>query len=187
MVCRMGRFDSGLLFAVGAALVLGIGAPEASRAAQPIVIAKAKSTRYGIEGKILDYDSSKNTVKVEIKATKVSGGFGTGGVAGKKPPKKLGLKRGQERDFQVQPEGSVLRRTVIKAMDGSGLDTTGTRAGFEKALAMIPSDRAVVISFEQNDKAAVGNGAPDFRIKMIQIRLTEEELRERFEAISVEE
>jgi len=160
---------------------------EPDAAAKPFLVARAKAKRYGIEGKILDFDSAKNTVKVEIKATKVSGGFGTGGVAGKKPPRKLGLKRGQELDFQVQPEGSVLRRTVIKAMDGSGLDTTGTREGFVKALSMIPDDRAVVISFEQNDKAAIGNGAPDFSIKMIQIRLTEDELRERFEANSVEE
>jgi hypothetical protein len=110
----------------------------------------------------------------------VSGGFGTGGTAGGTPPDDI--KAGLELDMLVVPEGSVLKRTVIKAQTGGGLDTTGTKAGFAKAVKAIPDDRSVVISFEKN-----GSGTPAYVVRMVQIRLTEEEIRQRIEAATVEE
>lgn len=148
--------------------------------AVPVTDAAGKTERYGMEGKILSYDPATDVVKVRVTNAGVSGGFGTGGTAGGKPPSEI--TSGVELDMQVVPEGSVLKRTVIKAQTGGGLDTTGTKAGFEKALKAIPDDRSVVISFEKSP-----SGTPAWVIRMVQIRLTEAEVRERLEAISSEE
>jgi len=149
--------------------------------------AEAKTPkRWGFEGQVVKFDEAKDTVTIKVGKTKVSGGFGTGGVAGGKPPRSVGLKRGDERDFRVIPEGSVLKRTTVKDIRGAGVDNSGTVEGFKRALAVIPDDRDVVISFEKTDRALVKGGAPEYTIKMIQIRLTEEELQERFDANSVE-
>ena len=91
--------------------------------------------------------------------------------------------RGQPRGGSnpLCPEGSVLRRTVIKSIKGGGLNN-GSKESFDAALAAIPGDRNVVFSFEKNDKPE-----PEWILKMIQIRMTEEELEARFNEISVEE
>jgi len=102
----------------------------------------------------------------------------SGGIAGKPAPKSI--QKGQTLMFQVEPEGSVLRRTVIKARPGGGLDNSGTKEGFAKAVAMIPRDKNVVFSFEENPAAESGNGAPPYLLKMIQLRLTEEEAEARW-------
>ncbi len=117
--------------------------------------------------------------------TKVEGRFASGNTVGGKAP--ADIKRRSEQEFAVEPSGSVLRRTVIKAMTGGGLDTTGTPEGFKKALEKVPEDRPVVISLDDNDQAAVKNGAPKYKILMIQIQYTEEELIERWERLTVEE
>jgi hypothetical protein len=143
------------------------------------------SKRFGIEGEVLGYDAAREVLKVLVLETKVAGRFASGNTVGGAAPDDV--KRRTEHEFAVEPEGSVLRRTVIKAMTGGGLDTSGTPEGFQKALAKIPDDRPVVMSLEKNDARSVAKGAPKYKILMIQIQYTEDELRERFERISVEE
>ena len=142
--------------------------------------AAGKTDRYGIEGKIVSYDAAADTFTIKVTNAGVSGGFGTGGTAGGSPPDDV--KAGSEIVMAVVPEGSVLKRTVIKAQQGGGLDTSGTKEGFQKALKAVPDDRSVVISFEKNP-----SGSPAYIVRMVQIRLTEDEIRQRIEANSVEE
>ena len=162
-------------------------ASDDPRMGEPIVLAqRGKSKRYGIEGRIVDYDQDKQTLSVKVNRTKVSGAFGSGGVAGGRPPKSV--RRGQEIVFRVVPDGSVMRRTVFKSIQGAGLDNTGTQEGFLKALSMVPDDRDVVLSFEQNAEPEAGeNGVPEWRLKMVQIRLTQEEIDARLDAATVED
>lgn len=143
--------------------------------------AAAETTeRYGMEGKILSYDPAKDIFKVKVTSASVSGAFGTGGTAGGTPPSDV--QAGTEMEMQVVPEGSVLKRTVLKATSGGGLDTTGTKEGFQKALKAIPDDRSVVISFEKNP-----SGTPVYVVRMVQIRMTPEEIQKRIDAVTVEE
>ncbi len=158
------------------AAALGVAAGEA---------AAKKNKRFGIEGDVLGYDEERKVLTVKVIETKVAGRFATGNSVGGKAPSDV--KRRKRMEFAVEPEGSVLRRTVIKAMTGGGLDTTGTREGFKKALAQIPDDRPAVMSLEKNDPKAVKAGAPKYKILMIQLQYTEDELIRRWERISVEE
>jgi len=150
-------------------LALSVAAPAA-------LAAEAK--RFGAEGMLLDYDEARSVFKVKITSPKVQGGFGSGGIAGKPAP---GLKSGEEVEFEVVPEGSVLRRTVIKASKGGGLDNSGTKEGFKNAVAAIPNDRAVVLSFEPR------NGEPKYLLKMVQIRMSPEEIQKRLRELGLSE
>ena len=154
-------------------------------AAPPMEAAAKKSKRYGIEGFILGYDEEKQTFRVKVIETKVPGRFATGNPVGGKAPSDI--KRGDEYEFAVEPEGSVLRRTVVRAETGSGLDLTGTQEGFKKAYAKIPKDRLTLMSLEDNSPDAVEQGAPKYKIRLVQIQMTLEELIRRWEKISVEE
>jgi hypothetical protein len=162
-----------------ASLLLALLLVAASAGAAP------KTKRYGIEGDLVRYDDARDVFVVKVVNTDVKGRFMSGNTVGGAAPSSI--QKGSEIEFQVQPEGSVLRRTVIKSQKGGGLDTTGTRAGFARAVKMLPNDRPLVISFEENEKAKVAKGGPAWRIVMVQILLTEEELRERFERITQEE
>ena len=142
-----------------------------------------KGARYGLEGRIVEFDESRDVLVVKVVKTKVSGVAGTGRVAGKPAPKKS-FKRGQEVEFAVVPEGSVLRRTVIKNQDGGGLDTTGTKEGFVKALATMPKGKNIVFSFEKAAKPA--DGQPEWALRIIQLRITEEEWEARLEVMEAE-
>lgn len=144
-----------------------------------------KPKRYGIEGDLVRYDEARDVFLVKVLATDVKGRGLSGNTVGAPAPSAIA--RGQEVEFQVVPEGSVLRRTVIKSQRGGGLDTSGTKQGFSRAVKQLPTDRPLVISFEPNDAAQVAKGAPAWRIVMIQILLTEQEIRERFEKVSQEE
>jgi hypothetical protein len=159
-----------LAFACAAA-ALGAALPAAA----------AETKRFGIEGMLLEYDEARSVFKIKVTRTKVSGGFGTGGIAGKPPS---GIEKGQQLEFAVVPEGSVLRRTVIKGEKGGGLDTTGTKEGFKRAVAVIPRDREVVLSFEEN--APPKEGAPPYVLKMVQIRLSPEEIAERLREAGID-
>ncbi len=143
------------------------------------------SKRYGIEGELVRYDEAREVFVVKVLVTDVKGRGLSGNTVGAPAPSSI--LRGQEVEFQVAPEGSVLSRTVIKSQRGGGLDTSGTKAGFQRAVKQLPSDRSLVISFAANDAAKVAKGAPAWRIVMIQILLTEQEIRERFEKNSQEE
>ena len=140
----------------------------------------AGSARFGIEGQLLEYDEGRAVFKVKVTKPKVSGGFGTGGIAGK-PPK--GISKGDELEFAVVPEGSVLRRTVIKGSQGGGLDTSGTPEGFKRAVAAIPRDQDVVLSYEENPNPGAG---PKYLLKMVQIRLTPEEIADRLREMGID-
>lgn len=155
-----------------------VAAPAAQAAAK-------KSKRYGIEGEVLAYDEENQTFRVKVIETKVPGRFATGNSVGGKAPSDI--KRGQEYDFAVEPEGSVLRRTVIRAETGSGLDLSGTKEGFKEAYAKIPKERPILMSLEDNSPAAIEQGAPKYKILLVQIQMTLEELIRRWEQISVEE
>jgi hypothetical protein len=137
----------------------------------------AEAKRFGAEGMLLGYDEGANTFKVKITSPKVSGGFGSGGIAGKPAP---GVKSGDELVLQVVPEGSVLKRTVIKASKGGGLDNTGTKEGFKRAVQAIPNDRPVVFSFEDN-----GKPDPKYLLKMVQIRMSPEEIQKRLRELGL--
>jgi hypothetical protein len=136
-------------------------------------LAKKKGSRYGLEGRLLEYDESRGVVIVKVVKTKVSGGAGAGRVAGRPAPKSI--KRGTDLEFAVVPEGSVLKRTVIKNRSGGGLDTTGTKEGFRKALDMVPRNKNVVFSFEK----AKNPGGPEWDLRIIQLRMSEEEAEAR--------
>ncbi len=145
--------------------------------------AKKGGTRYGLEGRIVEFDESRDVLVVKVVKTKVSGAVGSGRVAGKPAPKK-DFKRGQNVEFAVVPEGSVLRRTVIKNQDGGGLDTTGTKEGFVKALATMPKGKNIVFSFEKATEPA--EGQPEWALRIIQLRVTEGEWEARLEAMEEE-
>jgi hypothetical protein len=136
-------------------------------------LAAKKGKRYGLEGRVVEFDESRNILKVKVVRTKVSGGAGSGGVAGKPAPKSI--KRGSDIEFAVVPEGSVLKRTVIKNRQGGGLDTTGTLEGFKKALSMVPRDKNVVFSFEKSKDEA----GPEWSLRIIQLRMSPAEAEAR--------
>jgi len=169
--------DSKLTWLVALWLTAGLGLAASDAEAK-------KSKRFGIEGAILSYDEAAKTLTVKVRETKVEGFVG-GNIVGNKAPNDI--KRHKDSTFAVEPTGSVLRRTVVKGITGGGLDTEGTPEGFKKALAHIPPERIVGMSLENNDPAAVKGGAPKYKILLIQIQLTEEELRAYFDRISVEE
>ena len=137
----------------------------------------AETKRYGIEGMLVEYDEAKDIFKIKVTSPKVTGGFGTGGIAGDAPS---GIKSGDLLEFQVVPEGSVLKRTVIKASKGGGLDTTGTKEGFKKAVGLIPKDRSVVLSFEEQ------SSQPKYLLKMVQIRLSPDEIAARLREMGID-
>ena len=157
----------------------------AALAASPMEAAAKKSKRYGIEGFVLGYDEEKQTVRVKVIETKVPGRFATGNPVGGKAPKDI--KRTKEYDFAVETEGSILRRTVIRAETGAGLNSKGTQEGFEEAFAKVPKNRLTLFSLEDNSPEEIEKGAPKYKIMLVQIQMTLEELIRRWEEISVEE
>jgi len=157
------------------ARILAAAAVLALAGAAPLRAAETR--RYGIEGMLVEYDEAKDIFKIKVTSPKVSGGFGTGGIAGDAPS---GIKSGDLLEFQVVPEGSVLKRTVIKASKGGGLDTTGTKDGFKRAVALIPKDRSVVLSFEEQ------GSQPKYLLKMVQIRLSPEEIAARLREMGID-
>jgi hypothetical protein len=161
---RQGNLRPGLDVCAAAVMAIAVLLLPAGGA-----LAKKEGARYGLEGRLVTYDESRNVVVVKVVKTKVGGAAGTGNVAGKPAPSSI--KRGADLEFAVVPEGSVLKRTVIKNMQGGGLDTTGTREGFKQALGMVPKDKNVVFSFEKAKKA----GGPEWDLRIIQLRMTEEE------------
>jgi len=160
--------------AAGALALLAGGAAARPKAAK----------RYGLEGEVVRFEDARDVLVVKVVRTQVSGLPGGNTVGGTAPDS---IERLSDVEFAVEPEGSVLRRTVIKARTGGGLDNSGTREGFRRALQAIPQGRSVIFSFEENEAAAVAKGEPSYRLRLIQIQLTEDEIRRRFEQISVEE
>jgi hypothetical protein len=138
--------------------------------------AKDEPKRYGLEGQLIEYDAAKAIFKLKVMGTSV-GGFG-GNTAGAPAPKPI--KAGDTLEMQVVPEGSVLRRTVIKGSKGGGLDNTGTKEGFARAVQAIPNDRPVIISFEES------KGQPQYVVRMVQIRMSPEEIEKRMRELGID-
>jgi hypothetical protein len=138
-----------------------------------------KAKRYGIEGKFLAYDEAQQVFRILVTSREAKG-FGGSTVGGKAPGD---IEPGKERDFAVQPEGSVLSRTVIKSVKGTGVDNTGTQEGFRKAVAAIPTDRALALSIEKNADHETNPEAPEYRIKTLVIKMTEEEIQRRLDEL----
>ena len=157
------RLTSGLRTALVLLVVSALLLPAAG------ALAKKKGSRYGLEGRLIEYDEARGVVIVKVVKTKVGGGAGSGRVAGRPAPKSI--KRGTNLEFVVVPDGSVLKRTVIKNRSGGGLDTTGTKEGFRKALDMVPRNKNVVFSFEKSKKP----DGPEWDLRIIQLRMTEAE------------
>lgn len=109
-------------------LAAGLAAAVAACAATPAVAREAK--RYGIEGKLRAYDAERGVMHFEV--TSLGGSGFAGATSGARPP--AAVKTGEEIELGVVPEGAVVKRTVIKASSGGGLDTTGTREGFARAV-----------------------------------------------------
>ena len=65
----------------------------------------------------------------------------------------------------------------------SGLDTTGTQDGFNRAVTAIPTDRALAFSIEKNADHERNAAKPEYRIKTIIIQLTQAELEARMAAL----
>ena len=162
------RFGVATIVACLAALLLAVQAAEAR-----------KSKRYGIEAKFLSYDEKRQVFKVLV-LSRSAGGFG-GSTVGDEAPKDVKPK--EEMELSVSPEGSVLKRTVIKSSDGTGVDKTGTQDGFRTAVQAIPTDRSVALSITENDKAKTKAGAPKYRIMTVVIKLSPEEIRRRLREI----
>jgi len=136
-----------------------------------------KAKRYGIEGKFVAYDEAQQVFKILVTSREAKG-FGGSTVGGKAPKD---IEPGKERDFAVNPEGSVLSRTVIKSIKGTGVDNTGTQEGFRLAVKAIPTDRALALSIERNADHEANLAAPEYRIKTVVIQMTEEEIRKSLE------
>jgi hypothetical protein len=155
--------------ALALALAVATSAAAPARAAD-------KPKRYGLEGMLVAYDAARSVFQVKVVGTSVSG-FG-GNTAGAPAPKPI--KAGDVLELAVVPEGSVLRRTVIKGSKGGGLDNSGTREGFARAVQAIPNDRPVVVSFEQN------TGSPPWVVRLVQIRMSPEEIEKRLREIGID-
>lgn len=145
-------------------------------AATPALAKEAK--RYGIKGVFREYDEARSVFKVDVTANEAPS-FG-GSTAGGKAPGDV--KSGEPLELLVKPEGSVLSRTVIKSTQGTGLDNSGTADGFKKAVALIPTDRAIIFSIEKNEGAAAG--APPYRLQTAFIPITDAEAERRLRAFT---
>ena len=147
------------------------------------VVHAKKAKRYGIEGKFVGYDEEQQAFKILVTSREAKG-FGGSTVGGKAPKD---IEPGKERDFAVKPEGSVLSRTVIKSVKGTGVDNTGTQEGFRKAVTAIPTDRPLALSIEKNAAREADPSAPEYRIKTLVIQMTEEEIRKKLEEMLQDE
>jgi hypothetical protein len=156
-------------------LVAGIALACLALAPGPADARRGKDKRYGIEGKFLSYDEQRQVFTVLVTSREAKG-FGGSTVGGKAPKD---VEPGKEREFAVKPEGSVLSRTVIKSVKGTGVDNTGTQEGFRKAVKAIPTDRALAISIEKNLAHERDPSAPEYLIKTLVIKMTEEEIQRR--------
>jgi hypothetical protein len=158
--------------AVSLALVPGVADAKAK-----------KSKRYGIEGKFLGYDEEQQIFKILVTSREAKG-FGGSTVGGKAPKE---IEPREEWNFAVEPEGSVLSRTVIKSVKGTGVDNSGTQEGFRKAVKAIPTDRTLALSIEKNAERQTNPDAPEYRIKTLVIIMTEAEILKRMEELLVDE
>ena len=142
--------------------------------------AKKEVRRYGIEGKFLSYDQESQTFKIYVTSNRAPS-FG-GSIAGAKAP--ADVKPRKEMTLSVKPTGSVLSRTVIKSVSGTGLDVSGTQEGFNRAVKAIPRDYRVTFSITRNPEARSNPDKPAYHANTVIIQLSPEELEERWRKFS---
>ena len=133
-------------------------------------LAKKEATRYGIEGKFLSYDQASQTFTIYVTSNR-SVGFG-GSIAGAKAPSDVRPRK--EMILSVRPTGSVLSRTVIKSVSGTGLDLSGTQEGFSRAVKAIPRDYRVTFSITRNPEARSNPDQPAYHANTVYIQLSPE-------------
>jgi len=143
-------------------------------------LAKKEASRFGIEGKFLSYDQESQTFKIYVTSNR-SVGFG-GSIAGAKAPSDV--KPRKEMTLSVKPTGSVLSRTVIKSVTGTGLDISGTQEGFSRAVKAIPRDYRVTFSITRNPETRSNPDQPAYHVNTVIIQLNPEELEERWRKFS---
>lgn len=160
-------------------LVAGLAVVSLSLVSDVANAKPKKAKRYGIEGKFISYDEEQQVFKILVTSREAKG-FGGSTVGGKAPED---IEPGKELNFAVKPEGSVLSRTVIKSVKGTGLDNTGTEEGFRKAVNAIPTDRALALSIEKNVAHGANPDRPEYALKTLVIQMTEAEIRERMEEL----
>lgn len=139
----------------------------------------APRDRYGVMGRILAYDRERQLVRVRVVETSIPETFN---AVGKSPPNDI--RAGGSYTFSVQPEGSVLSRTVIKTRKGWAADNSGTQEGFDRAMASLPDDRLLGLSIARNPEKG---DVPPYKLMLIHVPITREEFMERLDAITVDE
>lgn len=138
-----------------------------------------RGDRYGMMGRILAYDRERQLVRVKVMDTSIPETFN---AVGKRPPNDI--RPGGSYTFAVQPEGSVLSRTVIKTRKGWAADNSGTQEGFDRAMASLPDDRLLGLSIAKNPEKG---DVPTYKLMLIHVPITREEFMERLDAITVDE
>lgn len=141
--------------------------------------ASSSRDRYGVMGRILAYDRDRQLVRVRVVETRIPETFN---AVGKSPPNDI--RAGGRYTFSVQPEGSVLSRTVIKTRRGWAADKTGTQEGFDRAMASLPDDRLLGLSIAKNPEEG---DVPPYKLMLIHVPITREEFMERLDEITVDE
>lgn len=141
----------------------------------------APKERYGLMGRIEGYDAENQTITVKVVETSIPE---WGNHVGKRPPREI--RPGSTHVFAVQPEGSVLTRTVIRTKEGKALEGSNTREGFAGAMQTLPDDRLLGISLSPTGGKG-DDGEPAYKVMMIQIPRTMAEVMKRLDEVSVEE
>ncbi len=132
------------------------------------------------EGKFLSYDQESQTFKIYVTSNRADV-FG-GSLAGAKAP--ADVKPRKEMTLSVTPTGSVLSRTVIKSVSGTGLDISGTQEGFSQAVKAIPRDYRVTFSITRNPETRSNPDKPAYHANTVIIQLSPQELEERWRKFS---
>jgi hypothetical protein len=106
---RIASFSSGLVALAALGWLVG-SAPDA--------FAK-ESTQTETEAEFISFDLEASTITVKVRKP----------GKGAKPPKHLKLKKGKQASFNVEQEGSVLKRTTVKLQSGMAGKFTDLKAG----------------------------------------------------------
>lgn len=112
------RNQAFLVALVAAALAVGFA---------PTAFAQ-KSKQTETEAEFISFNAEAKTITVKIRKS----------GKGAKPPRNLKLSKGKKADFNVEPEGSVLKRTTVKLQDGTGGKFEDLQAGRKVLIFWMP-------------------------------------------------
>lgn len=110
-----------LVPALAAALLVTLGLA-------PGAWAQAKSRQTETEAEFVGYDAEAGTVTLKIRKP----------GKGARPPRELKLRKGEEAQFNVKAEGSVLTRTTVKLQDGTAGSFDDLTAGRKVLVFWVP-------------------------------------------------